>query len=157
VSELYKRHPNTTCLTCKKPIYRRPAMLRQSSGRAFCGITCYGIAIRKESPCVVCGKMIMAKFNKKTCSRSCSNRHRTGTKYKIGRPRDKVVLERAMKIRLFETRSQVCERCGYGKQQILQVHHKDGNHHNNDIENLELICPNCHCEEHYLERSWLKN
>jgi len=22
---------------------------------------------------------------------------------------------------------------------------------------LELICPNCHFEEHYLEKSWLKD
>ena len=24
-----------------------------------------------------------------------------------------------------------------------------------ELENLELICPNCHGEEHYLENSWL--
>lgn len=66
------------------------------------------------------------------------------------------MLERAMKIRLFEIRSQVCERCGYAMREILQIHHKDGNHHNNNVENLELICPNCHFEKHYLEKSWLK-
>lgn len=26
----------------------------------------------------------------------------------------------------------------------LEVHHKDGNKHNNNIENLQLLCPNCH-------------
>ena len=24
------------------------------------------------------------------------------------------------------------------------------------LDNLELICPNCHCEEHFLQNSWLK-
>lgn len=26
----------------------------------------------------------------------------------------------------------------------LEVHHKDGNKNNNDIDNLQLLCPNCH-------------
>ena len=26
----------------------------------------------------------------------------------------------------------------------LEVHHKDGNKENNNIENLQLLCPNCH-------------
>ncbi len=131
--------------------------MEKNGGQAFCGLSCYGISLRKEIPCANCGKLILSGLNKKTCSRACANQQRTGIHYKIGRPRDKVVLERSMKIRLFEVRGHVCERCGYNKKEILQVHHRDGNHHNNEIENLELICPNCHCEEHYLEKSWLKN
>lgn len=30
----------------------------------------------------------------------------------------------------------------------LELHHKDGNHYNNNIENLELLCPNCHAYRH---------
>ena len=26
----------------------------------------------------------------------------------------------------------------------LELHHKDGNHENNNLNNLELLCPNCH-------------
>lgn len=26
----------------------------------------------------------------------------------------------------------------------LQLHHIDGNHYNNSLENLQLLCPNCH-------------
>jgi len=60
------------------------------------------------------------------------------------------------KMQLLELRGGVCERCGYSKREILHVHHKDRNRNNNDLKNLELICPNCHYEEHYLEKSWLK-
>jgi len=130
--------------------------MEKNNGRAFCGMLCYGISCRKEIPCAVCGKPILSGLNRITCSRACSNKYRIGIKYKLGRPRDKVVLERAMKIRLIETRGRICERCGYNKTEVLQVHHKDNNHSNNNTNNLELICPNCHFEEHYLEKSWLK-
>lgn len=156
MTEPYRRKPNTSCGVCNKAIYRRPSLLEKSGGRAFCGQVCYGIACRKESPCLICGKPILASFNKKTCSRGCANKHRTGIQYKINRPRDKVVSERALKTRLIRERGKVCQRCGYGKFEILQVHHKDRNHENNSLDNLEFICPNCHCEEHFLEKSWLR-
>ncbi len=50
-----------------------------------------------------------------------------------------------------------CGRCTYSKYEILQVHHKDRNRNNNNLANLELICPNCHYEEHYFKKSWLKD
>ena len=39
-----------------------------------------------------------------------------------------------------------CNRCGYDK--ITVVHHKDRNRSNNSLENLEILCPNCHALEH---------
>lgn len=43
-----------------------------------------------------------------------------------------------------------CELCGItewnGKDIVFQLHHKDGNHKNNNIENLILLCPNCHSQ-----------
>lgn len=45
-------------------------------------------------------------------------------------------------------KSHQCENCGLtewlGNPIPLQLHHKDGNHDNNSIENIELLCPNCH-------------
>ena len=41
-----------------------------------------------------------------------------------------------------------CEKCGIsewmGVKLPLELHHKDGNHFNNQLENLEILCPNCH-------------
>jgi hypothetical protein len=59
-------------------------------------------------------------------------------------------------LRLLEERGNSCARCAYNKYEILQVHHKDRDRNNNKLDNLELICPNCHYEEHLLEKSWLK-
>lgn len=33
-----------------------------------------------------------------------------------------------------------------GKPIKLQVHHKDGDHFNNEIDNIMLLCPNCHSQ-----------
>ena len=38
-----------------------------------------------------------------------------------------------------------CACCGYDEDvRILQVHHRDENHSNNAVENLVILCPNCH-------------
>ena len=153
MSESYPRTPNTACEICGKPIYRRPVQM--ASGHVFCSKACYGKSTRKEIPCAVCGKPILAGANKKTCSRACANKHRTGIKYNYRRPDDKVKDQRMLKIRLLEKRGAKCERCNYSKKEILQVHHKNRNRMHNHLSNLELLCPNCHAEEHYLRKSWL--
>lgn len=155
--EPHKRNPNISCIVCGIAVYRRPIEIKRNNGRVFCSMLCYGISCRREKPCIICGKPILARENKKTCSRACANKYREGIKYKLGRPsKDKVKTQRFLKIRLLEIRGRICERCGYDKAEVLQVHHKDRNRLNSELDNLELICPNCHFEEHYLEKSWLK-
>jgi predicted nucleic acid-binding Zn ribbon protein len=156
VPEAYKRKPNTCCVICKKAIYRRPSEIQINNGRVFCSQNCYGISSRKEKPCSVCGKLILSGLNKKTCNRSCANIQRAGIKYHMGSPKDKVKSQQALKIRLLKGRGRKCERCYYDKYEILQVHHKDRDRNNNNLSNLALICPNCHYEEHFLEKSWLR-
>jgi len=47
-----------------------------------------------------------------------------------------------------EIKENKCEQCGsieWQNQQIpLELHHVDGNHNNNNFDNLSLLCPNCH-------------
>ena len=49
---------------------------------------------------------------------------------------------------LIALRGQKCECCGItewlGNPIKLEVHHIDGDIFNNELENLELLCPNCH-------------
>lgn len=49
---------------------------------------------------------------------------------------------------LISLRGHRCENCGLekwlGKEITLEVHHLNGNHLNNEQENLQLLCPNCH-------------
>ena len=47
---------------------------------------------------------------------------------------------------LLEYKCQNCGNDGNWMQGVvkLQLHHKDGNNHNNQLSNLEYLCPNCH-------------
>lgn len=59
------------------------------------------------------------------------------------------VFERALKNANSDNKFGVCERCGYKPwKPCLQVHHKTyDNVFNEPLEDLELLCPNCHKEE----------
>lgn len=49
---------------------------------------------------------------------------------------------------LIGTKQNKCERCGIEKwleeEITFDLHHIDGNNENNDVANLQLLCPNCH-------------
>ena len=49
---------------------------------------------------------------------------------------------------IINLRGRKCENCGLiewqGKPINLEIHHIDGNHNNNELENIQLLCPNCH-------------
>lgn len=51
---------------------------------------------------------------------------------------------------LVNLRGHKCEQCGnttWNNQEIpLEIHHLDGDHLNNVLDNLQLLCPNCHAQ-----------
>lgn len=53
-----------------------------------------------------------------------------------------------LKKHLIKLKGNKCEKCNnekwFDNVITLEVHHKDGNRTNNNLENLELLCPNCH-------------
>jgi hypothetical protein len=119
----------------------------------FCSVTCSNIRNKKECvTCVVCGNLIQRRKHAITCSRECSNKHRRGTKYNQGRPRDNATKSKRLKKQLFLTRPKKCNRCDFDKYEILHVHHiiEKSNGGTDDLNNLELLCPNCHYWHHYI-------
>ncbi|UDY22983.1 HNH endonuclease signature motif containing protein [Nocardioides sp. Kera G14] len=67
-----------------------------------------------------------------------SNRHRVGSHQ---------LRLRLISEGVFEAK---CNRCGLtewlGRPIALELEHRDGNPDNNALENLELLCPNCHAQ-----------
>ena len=49
-----------------------------------------------------------------------------------------------------------CEVCGYTEN--LELHHINGNHYDNRLENLQILCPNCHAKtDNFRGRNSTKN
>lgn len=152
------RKPNCSCSICGKEIYRRPSQLNTN---VFCSKECVGKSQRvNEKDCPVCGKRYIG--HKKTCSRSCSNKNRTGIKYDGKNLNNKFLSNSKVKYTLSSKRGGKCEECGNLNYNILQVHHiieksKGGSDEEN---NLQILCPNYHYTKHYgyeLFESYLLN
>ena len=60
----------------------------------------------------------------------------------------------SIKKHLIKERNHKCEMCSLDKWREesipLEIHHKDGNRTNNSLDNLQILCPNCHA----LTDSW---
>ena len=144
------RKPNCICKVCGTKIYRRPSQI--ASGSVFCSVACSGQSQRIVRVCSVCKKEFTG--NKKTCSRSCANSVRVGIQYMHGRTNDKARNQSLLRERVARIRGGVCERCGESNFAILQVHHKKERFRggSDSLNNLLLLCPNCHMTHHFGHR-----
>ena len=100
-----------------------------------------------------------SKSGKVFCSRSCSTAY--NNQFKIGDKHPNWTnSHRTYRTKAFKYKEKVCEVCGYNKYpEILEVHHIDGDRRNNELSNLQIVCPTCHAEIHFKEKSgkWSNN
>lgn len=115
------------------------------------------IHIKPEAPeirgfCVVCGKNPQKKRTKnkyKPICSSCSKRlYEPGYKILIAKCKDKKLRPYRQHVKA------LCVLCGFTPEHKCQldVDHIDGNHHNNDPNNLQTLCANCHRLKTHKER-----
>lgn len=141
----------SACLICEEPIWIRQCEERP---RMFCSLKCRGAYKHREHTilieCGSCKKTIrrtrakVKNYKKMYCSKECRN-----LDYQKPLSTSRTTLRRQ-----FDRRGLLknCVRCGYNKlPNILVIHHKDRKHTNPHPTNLEILCPNCHAEEHYQE------
>tara|TARA_B100000745_G_scaffold300439_1_gene254406 strand:- start:4211 stop:4561 length:351 start_codon:yes stop_codon:yes gene_type:complete len=108
-----------------------------------------GLGQQKKKECKICKGVYVGQ--KKTCSRTCANKSRTGISYTKEGKFNKAYQGSLLKERLAQKRGGVCERCNMSNYAILQVHHKKERHRGGTdvLSNLELLCPNCHATHHF--------
>ena len=109
------------CAHCGKELYKTPSEVsRSKSGNVFCD---------------------------KSCAASYNNSNfRTGKNnpnWKGGTDTSKAHTRIA-----YRTYVRKCAVCGIDEECVLEVHHVDENHDNNDIDNLIILCANCHARVH---------
>lgn len=115
------------CGSCNNPITRNPFRLKNAkSGLLFCSRQCKDRAQRLD------GRPELHPLHYGTAR---------GDRSDVYRPI------------AFENHGKLCNRCGYDRhEEVLRVHHRDRNKRNRKPENLEVLCPTCHDEEHFLAR-----
>lgn len=141
-----------TCGFCGSEFFYR----RGESSKTYCNSSCAIKAHPPKSkppfrPCLHCGKGCSPEQTQNLCSPDCKSKHRIqewlggrlsgSTKYGTCEFVREYMLERA---------GHKCSQCGFSgvnektKQTVLHLDHKDGNYLSNVIENLRILCPNCH-------------
>lgn len=160
------------CLHCGKDIPLGDLSFSEYKERKFCNNSCvasyynpitktknkqaYSIQYKEEQEyfCHNCGKELNRKG--KYCSSKCQHdfqRNEYIQKWKNGEVNGmcgKYAVSKYIRNYLIDKHDNKCSRCGWGEinpftgKVPLEVHHKDGDYTNNDEENLELLCPNCH-------------
>ena len=137
----YNNNPKL-CTNCKNPLYYKKRHNKFCS--SSCSATYNNIGVARTGPvknkvCIQCGDRLHegSKFCKSTCE-SDYNFENNLTKRDSG----------SVRRYLLRHKNHVCEMCGnteWLNQPIpLQVDHIDGHSENNDLQNLRLVCHNCH-------------
>jgi hypothetical protein len=138
------------CNYCRKKIYRR---IGTPYHIFYCDRKCQRHGQQKKVKrltCVVCNKLL-GYHKYKYCSLQCQQRERKQTTAKlIESGQYKYNSSKTLRKYLLEKRGRKCEYCNLeiwmDKPIPLEIEHVDGNSENNNLNNIKLICPNCHSQ-----------
>ena len=134
------------------------------NGRKFCGSSCAATYNNKVYPkrtqgrqrpkCLGCGKEIVGRYNRKYCSNKCQGEIKAENllqDWLSGKSHfTKNGIAAFQRKYLLEKHDYKCSECGWGEMNQhsgltpLEIDHIDGNAYNNDMNNLKVLCPNCH-------------
>lgn len=104
---------------------------------------------KEDSKCMCCGKILTDK-KRSFCSNICFHLFKKNEKYYKIENGDITLNHRQYKKYLIEKYGEKCMKCGWKERNTItgnvpiQLEHIDGNSENNNLSNIELLCPNCH-------------
>ena len=101
---------------------------------------------RKKKSCLNCGELTTNKY----CNSVCQNEYRRKNIFKQIENGNTSLNARYYKKYLIHKYGEKCMKCEWNEKHPItekipiELEHKDGNSENNSLDNLELLCPNCH-------------
>ena len=117
---------------------------------------------KKEKECLNCGNDIPNR--NVYCNNKCQAEYKRKEIFKLieeGNFKNYTTMgtiDEATKKYLIHKHGEKCMECGWGEKNIhtnivpIQLNHIDGNPENHNLENVELLCPNCHSLTEYFGR-----
>lgn len=151
------------CKYCKK-IFDAPVRDLKRGRAKFCSLSCAGKGRDKKNKplncqCAKCGKLFyrnhsqlkLSRSGLHFCTRKCKDTaQRIGGIKEIHPPHYGTSNGKSYRKIAFRELPNKCNRCSYDIHiAALVVHHKDYNRANNELDNLEILCSNCHAIEHW--------
>lgn len=163
LKDLYE---NIECINCDKHFESL-----KSENRKFCSSNCsvsYNnkLRIRKVGSfveCKTCSKEILLEksLNRIYCSRKCHRDFEYNERVEqwksgllSGCSGKAKSIRNWLRKYLFDSRGAKCQKCGWNEchpidgKPLVEINHIDGNAENNNEDNLEILCPNCHSMTH---------
>ncbi len=152
--------PEINCHHCNKLFCKKPSQIGLYKLN-FCSKPCYLDYNSKKSSlteekCAGCNALIFRTNSQRKkslsglffCTKACGNKFKIASKLKKWRvlsPKN----HRSRKEEIFKAANYTCQKCGYNKdKRMLDLHHHDGNHSNNNWSNLRCVCVWWHTKHH---------
>ncbi len=141
-----------SCSVCSKTFVRQKRFVKEQ----VCSRACANVASGKVPcvTCLVCGTTVRKPRSKTAssglvfCSRKCKeSEQRVGGKLELPHYGNYTFTYRALAL---SNLPNYCDVCKFSNPLALEVHHKDRNRANNELNNLQILCANCHTIEHKL-------
>lgn len=136
-----------SCLNCSKEIVTRIAI-----GQKFCTNSCsatYNNKLRgNDKFCLTCNVKVYSTYD--CCSRECALENKKQKIFTLIENGNESFSDKMYKKFLIHKHGEKCMECGWCKIHLItgnvpiQLEHVDGNSDNNNLNNLKLLCPNCH-------------
>lgn len=145
-------HTILNCLFCDKEyksLKKRNSKFCSQSCNAFYNNNKRGFIIKSDKKCKNCDKNLNTS-NKTFCNKKCFNEFTWKSKILDIENGNVNYTKNTYKKFLIYKYGNFCMECGWNKIHTItnicpiQLHHIDGNPKNNNLNNLILLCPNCH-------------